>query len=60
MRRLNITLAFEWGRDEPDEPDYSSNGLDAMVETVGAPERRQMGFAPPSDPIRSTGWSDDD
>lgn len=58
MKRLCITI--EWGRDEPEPPEASAQGSDSYTENAATPERRPLGFAPPSDPIRSTGWSDDE
>lgn len=51
-----LTLKFELTLGRPDSPDeeheQSDSQLDSMVETVGAPERPQLGFAPLSDPMR--------
>lgn len=50
MRRL--TISIEWGRGEPERPEASAQGCEAMVESARAEWDRPLGFAPPSDPIR--------
>ena len=52
MKRLSITI--EWGRDEPEPPEASAQGSDSYTENAAAPERRPLGFAPPSDPVSYT------
>lgn len=51
-----LTLKFEFtlGRADSQDREHEERDtqLDSMVETVGAPERPQLGFAPPSDPMR--------
>lgn len=48
-RRLVLALAIE-PNDTHDQPE--PQGVEALAEVAGAPERPQLGFMPPSDPTR--------
>lgn len=60
MGWLTLKLEFTLGRadSQDEEQEQYDSQLDSMVETVGAPERPHLGFAPPSDPMRrgDDGW----
>lgn len=48
LRSYVLDLSAHDNQAAPDE----GGGAESLVETAGAPERPQLGFCPPSDPIR--------